>query len=287
MKYAYLIAAHNEYLVLNKLIETLDDENNDIYIHVDQKATDFQEKEIYKVAKKSRITFINRRSVTWGGYSQIQLELDLLKASTETFHDYYHFISGVDFPIKDKIFIDDFFIKNYGMEFIHYDDFDSSCDIKYRINQYHLNQEKIGRTKGFLKLLDNVYVNIQKLCGVSRMKKYNLEYKKGANWFSITHECALFILENEQMIKKMFSKSICADELFVQTIVYNSKFKERLYVKKETNKYSNMRYVDWKRGNPYIFKKEDYDELISNENIFARKFSSNIDIDIINMLMDR
>lgn len=36
-KHAYLIAAHSQFELLKKLIVLLDDERNDIYIHVDQK----------------------------------------------------------------------------------------------------------------------------------------------------------------------------------------------------------------------------------------------------------
>ena len=35
-----------------------------------------------------------------------------------------------------------------------------------------------------------------------------------------------------------------------------------------------MRLIDWRRGNPYVWRDEDYDELIHSDRIFARKFSS-------------
>ncbi|UVV53809.1 hypothetical protein NXY15_04150 [Bacteroides thetaiotaomicron] len=38
MKHAYLIIAHNEFEILKRLIQALDDERNDIYIHFDRKA---------------------------------------------------------------------------------------------------------------------------------------------------------------------------------------------------------------------------------------------------------
>ena len=38
MKFAYMIMAHNEPYVLDKLIHMLDYPNNDIYIHVDAKS---------------------------------------------------------------------------------------------------------------------------------------------------------------------------------------------------------------------------------------------------------
>ena len=35
MKHAFLIIAHNEYPVLEVLLSMLDDERNDIYLHID------------------------------------------------------------------------------------------------------------------------------------------------------------------------------------------------------------------------------------------------------------
>ena len=37
MKHAYLILAHNEFVILERLIQSIDDERNDIYIHFDGK----------------------------------------------------------------------------------------------------------------------------------------------------------------------------------------------------------------------------------------------------------
>mgnify|MGYP000904237774 CR=1 FL=1 len=36
MKHAFLIIAHNEYPVLEVLLSMLDDERNDIYLHIDR-----------------------------------------------------------------------------------------------------------------------------------------------------------------------------------------------------------------------------------------------------------
>ena len=47
-----------------------------------------------------------------------------------------------------------------------------------------------------------------------------------------------------------------------------------------------MRYIDWNRGNPYIWRNKDYDELINSEYLFARKFDYNKDKEIINRIYD-
>lgn len=48
----------------------------------------------------------------------------------------------------------------------------------------------------------------------------------------------------------------------------------------------DLRYTDWKRGNPYIFTIEDYDILKSSNKLFARKFDEKKDLEIINRLYD-
>ena len=45
-----------------------------------------------------------------------------------------------------------------------------------------------------------------------------------------------------------------------------------------------MHKVDWNRGNPYIYRIDDYDELIHSKCMFARKFDSNVDKKIIDKL---
>ncbi|RRK09135.1 glycosyl transferase, partial [Lactiplantibacillus garii] len=37
-KHAYLITAHHQFTLLCRLIKMIDDERNDIYIHIDKKA---------------------------------------------------------------------------------------------------------------------------------------------------------------------------------------------------------------------------------------------------------
>lgn len=36
-KHAYLIIAHNQFALLKELLKSIDDERNDIYIHIDKK----------------------------------------------------------------------------------------------------------------------------------------------------------------------------------------------------------------------------------------------------------
>ena len=60
-----------------------------------------------------------------------------------------------------------------------------------------------------------------------------------------------------------------------------------LYFDEDSKRYYNMRYVDFQRGNPYVFRIDDKGLLNSRKEIFARKFDYVIDKDIIFNLRDR
>ncbi len=99
-KNAYLIMAHNEFHMLKKLLTELDDERNDIYIHIDKKTKYVDESVIASWVKKSGVIFIPRMRIYWGHISIVKCELNLLRAAVKGNYHYYHLLSGVDFPLK-------------------------------------------------------------------------------------------------------------------------------------------------------------------------------------------
>lgn len=277
-KHAYLIMAHSDWDTLNTLLELIDDIRNDIYIHIDKKST-FDLQNIYST-KYSKCYYIKRKNVSWGGDTQIRCELDLLKSALNDKYDYYHLLSGVDLPIKTQDEIHDFFDLNNGKNYIDLDsDAMKNNNFINRCSQYHFLQNKIGKNKGKIialySLLEKNCISLQKMLGINRIKNIPMKLYKGAQWFSITHEMAKIILSNEKIIKKYFNKGIAVDELFLQTIAYNSSLRYTIVNE-------NLRYIDWNRGNPYVFRLSDYEELInSKKKLFARKFSSDVDKEII------
>lgn len=275
MRHAYMIIAHNQFDLLEKIVSCLDTPNNDIYIHIDSKVKEFDFERFSQLTKHSKVEFTQRVSVSWGGYSQIESELILLKAAIKGKYDYYHLLSGVDLPVKSSEYINTFFEANSGKEFIHYclPEYCKTDNVKDRVRYYYFLQDAIGRANGLMVFLTKVIRKIQQIIGVNRLRKSDFELKCGANWFSITHELAEYVLAKESWIKKYCGNGFCVDEVFLQTLVWNSKFKERLYMPNDEGDYhSCLRYIDWTRGTPYVFQNEDYDELISSDYLFARKF---------------
>ena len=124
----------------------------------------------------------------------------------------------------------------------------------------------------------------QKIVHLKRNAK--IQFQKGPNWFSITDDLARYVIEREEWIKKAFHDTICCDEVFLQTVVINSVFADRIYQYASTKNTEEaaMRLVDWERGGPYVFKSEDYSELLNSNMIFARKFDCQTDNNIVNKL---
>ena len=283
-----MIIAHNQFELLEKLILALDDERNDIFIHIDAKVNDFDFGHFNDLTNYSRVIFTdNRINVTWGDYSQVKCEIELLKCAVNyenanNPYCYYHLISGVDLPIKSNDYIHEFFEKNNGKEFIHYTNNEVQPLSINRIKYYHFFRSKRNKINMFL---SQFILRIEKIVGVDRLKGKDICVQKGCNWVSITGNLAHYIVDNLDKYEKVFKYSYCADEVFIQTIVESSDFKNKLYMPNCNNNHEAcMRMIDWERGNPYVWRSKDYDLIKNSPCIFARKFDLNIDREIVNKL---
>ncbi|MDH5075725.1 beta-1,6-N-acetylglucosaminyltransferase [Clostridium perfringens] len=284
-KHAYLIIAHKNDLTFNTLLKMLDDKRNDIFIHLDIKNKNYSIEEIKKKLRYSSVYFTERTNVMWGGYSQINCELLLLKLAINVGkYKYYHLLSGEDLPIKTQNYIHCFFNNNEGKEFVRFES--NVFKYKERIKFYYLFQERIGRNGTlFIRVLNKFSILVQKILKINRNR--NQVFQKGTNWFSITDDLARYVVEKEEWINEVFHNTICCDELFLQTIIHNSYFKDNLYYEMYDNSLEAIkRLIDWKRGNPYVFKEKDFNELKKSSMLYARKFDANIDRKIINKIYD-
>ena len=292
MKHAYLIMAHNEPYILERLLKLIDDKRNDIYLHIDKKWHDFDFEYFKKIVNKSNLYFTDRLDVRWGTYRQIECELLLFEmAHNNGGYSYYHLLSGIDMPLVNQDVIHDYFDKNNGKEFICFDYHNKVLpDTIDRIKYFHLFVNNMRNNNLIIKVIFKIFYKIflifQKIFHVNRLKKVPLTIRKGANWVSVTEVVVDYILSKKKMIRKVFSYSVCADEVFLQTIIYNSDLYDKLIGYKNDDNFAIKRYIDWKRGKPYTFKSEDFNDLINSGCFFARKFSIKVDKEIIDKIYD-
>ncbi|MDE6649088.1 MAG: beta-1,6-N-acetylglucosaminyltransferase [Muribaculaceae bacterium] len=288
-KHAYLILAHKNFGQLKKLVELLDHPRNDIFIHVDAKAADF-DPEILKEACKSSGLFIlpDRLNVNWGGVSIMRAEIALLKAAaSRDTYDYYHLLSGMDLPIKSHDEIHRFFDVHKGMEFINLWEFKKSNLSRFRY--YTIFPE--GESKFNTRIINHIFKGLQMAVGY-RINK-DVDFRMGSQWFSITDDLARYVLSKEEWLERVFRHTSTCDEIFLPTLVFNSPFKDKLFYphtvksQKEVN-LSNMRFIDWSRGesirHPWTFRASDLELLENIDHFWARKFDETVDAEIIDIL---
>lgn len=199
-------------------------------------------------------------------------------------YSYYHLISGQDLPIKTQNEIHDFFSKNNGYEFINVSDYNTKEIIK-KCRLYHILLKYVRHNNSFIKNISNIIR--RGVCGIQYILGYRCGYSydilaKGANWCSLTESFVRYIVENEATIRHEFKMTHCTDEIYKQTLAMNStEFKDKIYPN------GNLRLVDFKRGNgqsPYVYRQEDLNTILKSNMMFARKFSLNIDSQIISSI---
>lgn len=271
-RYAFLIMAHNEFAVLERLVSLLDHERNDIFIHFDKKIHTIPE----ICTSKSKSYILEQRiDNRWGSERQIDTELLLFREAVKHGpYGHYHLLSGVDLPIKSMREIHDFFDQNPDKEFV---DFITDCsNFEFRVKRYHFFINQIKSSIKFISLGAKVFgrfnVYIQKLFHISRNN--DLQITIGSQWISITDSFVKYLLNRQDEIKSRFHHSKCSDEVFVQTILWNSPFCNNIY-RNSQGETDNLREIKWSGGgnSPIIYQEKDFNHLVNSGKLFARKFS--------------
>lgn len=233
-----------------------------------------------------------------GGASQIDAEFILLEAAAENGpYDFYHLITGVDFPLASQNEILAFYDKYPNTQFISCRPIkDEETNYLDRIKFFYPFQEFFLRQSFWGKFLRKVGVRFQRLLHINRLNS-SITYGVGSAYFDITDDFARYVLSRRQWTTECFKKTLCADEIFLQTIYLNSPFYQE-----DTHRYKSdsadneciertyldvNRAIDWHRGNPYTFRIGDKEMLLSSHCFFARKFDERTDKEIIDFLYHR
>lgn len=275
-RHAYLIIVHNEFEVLRKLAEALDDVRNDIYIHFDSRIGTIPEIR----TKFSRVFYTDRRiDVHWGDISLVKVEFILWEAARRNGpYEYYHMISGTHFPLKSQDQLHDFFDCADGMSVISYMDTNPyEIDIKLcRYNFFTKNYICDSRfLQTFSQIMWRICLRIQILLHYSR--KRTTVFVKASQWLSLTEEAVDYMLSIKDTVLEKYRYTFCSDEFFVPTELEASPLKSRI---KDCQKMLKCRFS---RANTVFFSLDDFDDIVASDCLFARKFTA-VDLGIVEKL---
>lgn len=263
MRIAHLILTYTNPKQTERMIMMMYHENFDFYIHVDKK---FDINPHLFLKSLPNVYFINNRvDVKWAGFSTVIATFECIKeiVGTGIPYQFINFLSGQDYPLKPAPEIYTFFKENIGKEFLSYRDFKNDWkEGLIRMENYFLSSYSFPGKHRLEHLINKIMPN--------RKLPYNLHpYGKSMFWM-LSPEVAMYVVnkvENDKKLRQFFSFSWASDEFVFQTMILNSRYKNRVVN-------NNYRYIDWSAGgaNPKVLNETDFEKLKKTEMLFARKF---------------
>lgn len=206
----------------------------------------------------------------------------MLKAAIQKNYAYYHLISGVDLPIKSQDYIHDFFEKHDGQQFLSVTKV-KNWKIASRYKYYHFININKRLPRKWSRSLRYPFAFLQTCLFINRFRNSSLkDFYWGQAWFSITNDFAKYVVGKERFIAENFDNGFFNDEVFMQTLLMNSEFKDS-----HSSSMSYARLIDWDRGKPYTWTIDEFDELVASTALFSRKFSMNKDPEVIEKILEK
>lgn len=301
MMITYLILAHRDLEHLRELVAALG--GNRIFIHLDKKSA-ISRSAVLALCDNQNIYLIEEKSsinVHWGGFSQIQAMLLLIQVALPHMapREKLMFLSGSDFPIRSYKEIQEKFSDNVEKEYLRYYPLDDRKKDVKRWRLYHRWDLRIFKKRGsILNRFNSLCLKILTILETFfRGAKKNPGYilMAGSNWFAISRECAenMLSFRNEEY-DKFFKSMFAPDEVYFATLFamsnyWNLNMDRGAY---ECNSHSsrlfqvrNLTYVD-ESLNKWL-DMEDLERIQGSNFLFARKYDSELSLNLRNHLKDR
>ncbi|BAZ30447.1 hypothetical protein NIES4074_29070 [Cylindrospermum sp. NIES-4074] len=294
MKIAYIILAHKYPEQLLRLIYALNTDDVSFFIHIDKTA----DKQVYEqlvtqLQDLPNIYFIKRYNSAWGSFDIVKATLEGIKSIAEASNnfDYIVNLSGQDYLIKSNKQIKNFLEENKGKEFLEY--FPLPCS-KWRggglrrVEYWHIRWKNeffcLPEEREFKSPINSLlYSYLAPIFFKKRKFDENFPLYGGSQFWCLTGECVKwinnFVKQNPQFVNR-FNYTFCTDEVFFQTLILNSPFKDKVVNE-------HLRYLEWGTMNdfhPRILDRNDFEKIKESKKLFARKFDLTIDQDILNMI---
>lgn len=288
MNHAFLIQAHKSPELLRRILLRLEKENHYFFINIDKKVKNIQWYQEY-IKDIKNIELISYMNVMHGGFSQVKctmMQLQYANSQTIDFQ-YYHTISGQDYPCVSMETFDAFFEDN-DRSYMMLDTVEEADEWKQNKYPHRLDHWY------FMDVFNKPWMCKIHLAGIIRRLIYWVPRKKfdqnliwgGWNWFSLHEDVVRFItdfFDNNQSFIKRFYNTTSSDELVFSSIIYP--YVDVLKIEKR----NSLRYIDWNPKREYstlplILDERDYDDIVSNGAFFCRKVDAEQSKRLLEML---
>lgn len=276
MRIAHIIMAHKNPYQLLRMIKKLDHAQFDFYIHIDRKVL---LDPFSAIIQMPNVKFINNRiNCNWGGNSLLTGIISSLNEALSygIHYDFLNLLSAQDYPLHSSEYIYTFLKKEKDKNFISFDLSRETVWWKEAISRY----EKYHFTDVNFKWKYPLQALVNRVLPTRKFPIYSDLYGGSkSSWWTISYDCAKLIsheLSHNKKLMRFIKYAWGTDEFVVATIIMNSKFRDSVVN-------NNLRYIDWSEGNPNpkLLRMEDFEKIKRSEMLFARKFDTTVDEEIL------
>jgi hypothetical protein len=268
----YLILAHDNFRHLDRLIEALHDTESRFFIHIDRKtAANYHTLS----AQVDVLTGQSRVKVNWGSFGMIQATINLMQqAALARPADYYILLSGADYPIRSRAFLQH--VLSSGHEFINIlpAPLPHKPLSRFEHVYFDYNRRRRSVVSSLMTLLEKTLAALR----ITRTIPFQLY--AGSQWFALTGPCVdhiLRTLDTDKSYVRFFRYALIPDEAFFHTIIGNSAF--------AASTHTSLTYTDWSTGPGPAVLTDHHIDLFEAQTafegaygtytpVFARKFDA-------------
>lgn len=228
---AYMISAYKDAPHLARLVTALAGKA-DFYVHVDRKA-DIRP---FEEALGADVTFVRRHWTSWGGWSQVEYQKELLAAVCASGVEYDRVVclSGQDYPLWSNERIHAYFAAHPDTEFIMGEDLTHSPNrgLQTRIRNYHFFRDLPWGNLWWKNKFIVAARYLMKWLPIRKPLTVNIDGREadvfcGSDYWALTMPCARYVyrmLSTQPALTRYFRHSFVPSEMCVQTIVFSSPF---------------------------------------------------------------
>ena len=284
---AVIITAFRNLTQLIELAKILS-EVFEVYIHIDKKVSDAVSK-VNTLKNMNHVKVYSLYKVNWGGCKHLKAILYLINEALKNENiDFFHIISGEDWPVQNAIDIYERF-ENEDKIYMNFKELSKMKKKEYwhvgGWQKYYSFLDIFDYKKIPQKLFVKGFVYLQKLLRINRFKELKISLSRGVIWGDLPRKAIVYCFQyaygNPEFLN-FLEYGHASEKFFFQTILLNSAdWKDKMVN-------NNLRYIVYERRNgsyPAVLDQTDYKQIIQGGYIFARKLRTPVSDELISNLM--
>jgi len=288
MKKIYLILAHNNPVLLERLICRLHDGASSFIVHLDAK-TDFRQFKFLEALPHVELV-ADRVRISWGGIGCVIATLKCMEMAILNHKEgTVILLSGQDYPVKSNGQIDSYLSNHRGNVFMetrylkdrgHHSDRERKYKVEISENKGGIIMVAPGlsRLLVILMLRRTISLSFALRIATKKRKKLHIPFCTGSQWWAMDiqrlTELLAYIDDNKAALINHYRDSFIADEAFFQTVAMH------VWGQVEGVILPSLTFHHFEKHapSPIVFKSMHQLVVLQslpNRTLFARKFDAN------------